>query len=78
MLFDKLLSFIVEGVNGNAPLETLEWGKEVSRLPMAPQVIWDVHEKGAPEPFPKVEASGVPTAPEGFVSQHMKVSTVTN
>ena len=68
MLFDKLLAFIVDEVNGRAPpLESLEWGKEVVRLPMAPHVVWNVHEKGAPEPLPD-GGSGPPNPPEGFVS----------
>ena len=66
MLYETLLSFIIEEMEGRSSLETLDWGQEISRLPPAPYVIWDVYQNGVPEPLPSLEAPAPP--PDGFVS----------
>ena len=70
MLFDKLFNILVDQMNEACePLANLEWGKEVARLPTTPYVIWDVVQKGNPEPLPSLDSAAPPPPPEGFVSR---------
>ena len=69
MVLDKLLSFVADEVNGRAPSDSPEWGSEVSRLPPASHLIWDVIGKD-PEPSsgPGSKSSFSPEPPKSFVS----------
>ena len=65
MILDKVLEFLRDEIDGRG--EDLRWGEEVCRLPMAPEVIWAVHETGKPEP-PAEPSPMKPLAPEGEVT----------
>ena len=67
MLLDKFFSILADEVSDRSePLAMLEWGKEAGRLPMAPYAVWDITQKGKPEPLP--EPAAPPSPPDGFVS----------
>ncbi|KZT04207.1 uncharacterized protein LAESUDRAFT_728445 [Laetiporus sulphureus 93-53] len=68
MVFDKVFEFLCDELDHVAPpLSSFEWGKEVSRLPTAGQMVWSVYDTGKPEPLPIVDPSTAPVAPENVI-----------
>ena len=66
MIFDKLLLLLTEDLRGIAPpVEDLEWGQEITRLPPTASQTWSVERTGKAEPSLPADPPADP--PTGYV-----------